>query len=386
MVNIPNFSDEAFGNLFLGAIYYFKIAVSLAVAAIPEGLSIVITTSLALGSRRMAKKKAIIRKLPSVETLGCTTIICSDKTGTLTTNQMCVEHFVVLNSNNNQTDLVSFTVEGNGYSVQGQIPQFAEWTNGVIPANVVNFCQCMYLCNDAKLMLDSNNLVSKSGLPTEAALKVLCEKIGQFDKKEGIKVDLQNLEQYGKLISSDLKKLATLEFTRDRKSMSVIAQNAKKNLNLMFIKGAPDYLLKKSRYVLGRDGAILELTEEAKQTFDHKIKEYAKKGLRTLAISMKTQLNEFSDYNGPLHHSHKLLEEPTNYANIERDGIIIGIVAVRDPPRKEVKDSIKKCKEAGISVIMITGDIKETAESIAKDINIIKEGEEVSRSLTGAEY
>lgn len=142
----------------------------------------------------------------------------------------------------------------------------------------------------------------------------------------------------------------------------------------MFIKGAPDYLLKKSKYVLGRDGEIIQLTEQGKEALSNKIKEFARKGLRTLAICMKQDLGEFSSYNGPLHKAHKQLEDSANYGNFEKDGIIIGVVAVRDPPRKEVKDSIQKCKEAGISVIMITGDIKETAESIAKDIHIISEG------------
>lgn len=178
-MNIPNFGDEVFGHWVKGAMYYFKVAVALAVAAIPEGLPAVITTCLALGSRRMAKKKAIIRKLPSVETLGCTTIICSDKTGTLTTNEMSVEKFFVV-GNKEGTILTPFDVQGHSYNPEGSITNFESFNASALSKNVREFAISMVLNNESKLLFDKNRVV-RTGLPTEAAIKVLAEKIGKYD-------------------------------------------------------------------------------------------------------------------------------------------------------------------------------------------------------------
>ena len=382
-MNIPNFGDEVFGHWIKGAMYYFKVAVALAVAAIPEGLPAVITTCLALGTRRMAKKRAIIRKLPSVETLGCTTIICSDKTGTLTTNEMSVEYFFVIGDKSGNV-LTPFNVTGRSYNPEGTIENFEAFNENKIAKNIKAFATSMVLNNESKLIFEKR--VIRSGLPTEAALKVLAEKIGKYDpefKDKYVSYDKGVVEQYGAFISSNLQKRATLEFTRDRKSMSVLALDKSTNKNVLFIKGAPDYLLKASSKVLNKDGEVIDFTPSSKTAFENKIKEYAKKGLRTLAICVKYDTGVLANYVDANSKENEILQDAANYAKLESDPILIGVVAVRDPPREQVKHSIDMCKQAGISVIMITGDIKETAESIATEIGIIEKGDEDTRSMTG---
>ncbi|CAD8101390.1 unnamed protein product [Paramecium sonneborni] len=387
VMNIGNFSDPAYGGTVMGALYYFKVAVALAVAAIPEGLPAVITTCLALGARRMAKQKAIVRKLPKVQTLGCTTIICSDKTGTLTTNEMCVKELVLL-TGLEASSLHVFPVEGTSYHPEGKIEGLdTKLVKGnSLAGNVNRLCQSMALCNESKLFTDKGR-VQRSGLPTEAALKVLVEKVGKYDRSFSSKPTLDAPEQYNEKIVSEFTKRATLEFTRDRKSMSVLASSKNEKANVLFIKGAPDYLLEKSNLILNSNGDAVPLKAQDKNELLKIVKNLAEKGLRTLAICVQEDCGQLSDYDGPKHPAHNLLIDTNNYKDLESKPIIIGVVALQDPPRSEVKRSIEKCREAGISVIMITGDIKETAQSIAMQIGILhNQSQFPTHSFTGLEF
>lgn len=376
LINYKNFSDPAFHGSINGALYYFKIAVALAVAAIPEGLPAVITTCLALGTRRMAKQNAIVRKLPSVETLGCTTVICSDKTGTLTTNEMVVEQFLLFGDS--AQDIKAYQVKGISYQPEGEIIGFNK--GDANKENVKQFAQCMAICNEATLLRGEKRIQIK-GLPTEAALRVLVEKIGRYDAGYAPGADIQG---YNTQILNSFKKAATLEFSRERKSMSVLA-NVDGKQNHLFIKGAPDYIIQKARNVVLSNGKLVALDANLRNQLLQSVQKLANQGLRTLAICKKEDIADLATYNGEKHPAHAQLLDSNNYAKIESESTILGVVAVRDPPREEVKGSIQKCKEAGIAVIMITGDIKETAQSIGREIGIVHDDYK-ERSYTGLEF
>lgn len=373
--------------------YYLKIAVALAVAAIPEGLPAVITTCLALGTRKMAQKNAIVRKLPSVETLGCTTVICSDKTGTLTTNQMSVAEFFTLGGKTNSCRV--FKVDGTTYDPKdGGI---VDWTCYNMDANLESLAEISAICNDAGVFSDGR-LFRATGLPTEAALKVLVEKMGVPDTKARNKLREMQLASNYLIDNSTVKlgccewwtkrskKVATLEFDRVRKSMSVIVREAN-GQNRLLVKGAVESLLERSSYVQLADGSLVPLDEPCRQLLVSKLLEMSSKGLRCLGFAYKDDLGEFSDYYSESHPAHKKLLDPATYSSIESDLIFVGVVGIRDPPREEVHKAIEDCGEAGIKVIVITGDNKSTAEAICSEIGLFPGADNLrGRSYTGKEF
>ncbi|KAL0398030.1 UNVERIFIED_CONTAM: Calcium-transporting ATPase, endoplasmic reticulum-type [Sesamum calycinum] len=348
--------------------YYFKIAIALAVAAIPEGLPAVITTCLALGTRKMAQKNAIVRKLPSVETLGCTTVICSDKTGTLTTNQMSVTQFFTLGGKTTSSRI--FHVEGTTYDPKdGGI---VDWDCYNMDANLQAVAEICAVCNDAGIFCDGR-LFRATGLPTEAALKVLVEKMGVPDTC---------CEWWNKRS----KKVATLEFDRVRKSMSVLVRKPNGS-NRLLVKGAVESLLERSSYVQLADGSTFPIDEQCRQLLLLRLLEMSSKGLRCIGLAYKDDLEELSDYYTEDHPAHKKLLDPSCYSSIESGLSFVGVVGIRDPPREEVHKAIEDCRGAGIKVMVITGDNKSTAEAICKEIRLFSEGEDLrGRSFTGKEF
>jgi len=295
------------------------VSISLAVAAVPTALPAVVTIALAIGVKRLLKKKALVRNLSSVETLGSCNIICTDKTGTLTKNEMTVRSGWTINN--------KFSFGGVGYNPQGEIK--GKINNLLLEIGLI--------CNNASLF-KKENLWQISGDPTEAALIVSAKKAK---------------------ISNKTKRIDELPFDSDRKLMSVLIKD---NLDKKYIytKGATDNILKKSTHIL-INGKPEKLTKEYKKLIQKQNDLYSSKALRVLSFAYKkTKINklDFSD---------------------ENNLIFVGLQAMIDPPRPEVIESIKKTKKAGIRVIMITGDYKETAKAIGKEIGI--EGE----VLTGEE-
>ncbi|XP_057970568.1 calcium-transporting ATPase 4, endoplasmic reticulum-type-like [Malania oleifera] len=363
--------------------YYFKIAVALAVAAIPEGLPAVITTCLALGTRKMAQKNALVRKLPSVETLGCTTVICSDKTGTLTTNQMAVAKLVAMGST--VSKLRAFKLDGTTYNPEdGRIH---DWSTGPLDANLQMIAKISAVCNDAGIALSDHKYVA-TGMPTEAALKVLVEKMGLPDSSRD-----QSFSSSGDLLrccqrwNEIERRIATLEFDRERKSMGVIvnSQTGKKSL---LVKGAVENVLERSAFIQLLDGSVVELDHDSRNLILQALHEMSSVALRCLGFAYKDELSEFATYDGDEEHpAHTLLLKPDNYPSIESKLIFVGLVGLRDPPREEVHQAIEDCKAAGIRVMVITGDNKNTAEAICREIGVFGPKEDIQfKSITGKEF
>lgn len=384
LINIQHFNDPSHGNSWAkGAIYYLKIAVSLGVAAIPEGLAVVITTCLALGTRKMAAKNAIVRSLPSVETLGSCSVICSDKTGTLTTNQMSVEKIVYLNEAGN--DLEEIEVEGTTFAPQGCLSRNGKTVENVaaFSATILQMTEVLALCNEARLSYDSKNgTFSSIGEPTEGALRVLVEKIGTKDpavnqQRRGIPMS-DRLHFASKHYEDRLPIQATYEFSRDRKSMSVLAGQGS-NQKLL-VKGAPETILDRcSHTLLGANAKRVSLTKKHRALILGEVVQYGHRGLRVIAVASIDNPGT-----NPLLKTAKTTKE---YANLEQNMTLIGLVGMLDPPRPEVAASIRKCRDAGIRVIVITGDNQATAETICRQIGVFGPHEVLAgRSYTGREF
>ncbi|KAK7418228.1 hypothetical protein QQZ08_011331 [Neonectria magnoliae] len=376
LINIPNFNDPSHGSWAKGAIYYLKIAVSLGVAAIPEGLAVVITTCLALGTRKMAAKNAVVRSLPSVETLGSCSVICSDKTGTLTTNQMSVNKIVHLNEDG--SDLTELEVEGTTFAPRGAIKSNGQVVQNLpsTSATIRQMAEVAALCNDAQLAYDSRTATFSSvGEPTEGALRVLVEKLGPCAPADTRPEDIVHFASAR--YEHNLPRLATYEFSRDRKSMSVLVSNGDEQK--LLVKGAPESVIDRCTHaLLGSEGKKVPLSSKVTELLMEEVVRYGNRGLRVIALASIENVSK-----NPLLKA-KSTEE---YSQLEQNLTFLGLVGMLDPPRPEVPVSIQRCKDAGIRVIVITGDNRNTAESICRQIGVFGEHEDLTgKSYTGREF
>ena len=304
----------------------FMVAVSLAVAAIPEGLTAVVTIVLSIGMNRMVDRKAIVKNLVSVETLGSTTAICSDKTGTLTQNEMTITKVY--------TDFKEYDVEGSGYTPKGDISHKGDVIDD--DSQIKLIMTIASLSNDANL-IEKNGSYEITGDPTEAAMLTLSE------KWDIVQEDLNEAHP----------RIDEIPFDSDRKMMTTF-HNIDKNYYAM-TKGAPDVMINNSSKIM-IDGKLEDFTDDLKEKVLKENTKLAKQALRVMAYAFKPY--------------ESLENEELSTENIERDMVFVGLTGMIDPPRPEAKAAVEECHNSGIDVFMITGDYFETALAIAKELGI----------------
>jgi len=300
-----------------GVFEMFMLAVSLAVAAIPEGLPAIVTIVLSLGVQRMIKKNAIIRKLPAVETLGTASVICSDKTGTLTQNKMTVTKVYTYNK----------LIDSKDVNIEDKDEELAVMTG--------------LMCNDSSIEEDDGEKKA-IGDPTEIALIVLGRDKGLYRKK----------------LEEKMPRVEEVPFDSDRKMMSTIHKTG--NNYRVFTKGAIDIILDRCKGIL-IDGEVKDITEEHKHKIIEENENMASNALRVLGLAYKDI---------------EKIPDRINSESVENDLVFVGMSGMIDPPREEVKVSVEQCRRAGIKPVMITGDYKITAIAIAKELGILEEDSE----------
>lgn len=334
----------------------FIFALGMIVAFIPEGLLPAVTLSLALSVQRMAKENALVKKLSAVETLGCTNVICSDKTGTLTQNEMTVNHLWTVDC---QMD-----VSGEGYAPIGKIYN----GNQEIDAKKSNSLNLLLsgavLCSNAKLIAPEKDSINGRytvlGDPTEACLEVVARKG---------KIDLDKLNSY-------YPRILELPFESRRKRMTTIHQLKEPfegSQRIAFVKGSPKEVMELCTHCF--QGKARAISDEDRINIMKANDMYAREGLRVLAVAYRTLKPQDKD----------LPSSIRDYSPevIEKDLTFLGLIAMQDPPRKEVKEAVELCHSAGIKIVMITGDYGLTAESIARKIGIIRSND--AKIISGVE-
>lgn len=324
--------------------------ISLAVAAIPEGLPAVVTVALALGVQRMIRRQAIVRKLPAVETLGCTTVICSDKTGTMTQNAMTVRHICTVAG--------SFDVTGQGYDPNGS---FRRGTEEIAPQRHKDLHQCLIiasLCNNAVLKQSNVNISGFwrkntvrwqiEGDPTEGALLVAGAKAGLWRE----------------VLEKTQRRVAENPFEAERRRMSTVYQSPDGE-TLVYAKGAVDTILALCDHYLAGEREM-PLTPEIAAKILAQNADMASAALRVLALAYRRLSPQHSDYSAEA---------------VEQHLVFAGLAGMIDPPRQAVKEAIALAKQAGIKTVMITGDHQDTAVAVARELGLLEHGR--SRVLTG---